>query len=230
MKGVKILIGFLTLFCIWSICNLNYVVSHARELMDTKPVAPYNFTKEELFLLQEGDIIMRRGYGVISTMINNMNENQDYQISHCAIVVKDTSTNELAVIHSVSSDLSDIDGVQMQSIKRFTNESMPKTLVVIRNNSKDTTTRKKVADRALYYLNEKIKFDHYFTLADSSTFYCSELIHRCYYDVFGKDYFPERLKTEHPDYLTFNFLLDSTKFNLVLNHQGENVAKYFPKK
>lgn len=171
---------------------------------------------------------MRRGYGVVSSMISNMND-ASYSLSHCAFIVKEPD-GSFAVIHSVNSDLSDIDGIQKQNLDRFTNESVPQTMVVIRHKGGDTLIGQKIADAARIYLKQQIKFDHHFDLSDSSTFYCSELMYRVYGDVFKKDCFPERNQTNHPTFLTFPAFMDSSKFDLIINHQGEQVGRYFPKK
>jgi hypothetical protein len=228
LKGVKILIGFLTLFSILSAANLKFIIDKSSSKLDTKPVAKYYFTQPEKNLLQEGDIVMRRGYGVVSSMISNMND-APYNLSHCAFVVEEPN-GQFSVIHSVSSDLSDIDGVQKQSLDRFTNESVSQTLVVIRHKGGDSLIGRQIGEAAKIYLQQEIKFDHHFDLSDSATFYCSELIYRVYGDVFKKDCFPERLKTNHPTFLTFPAFMDSTKFDLIINHQGEQVGTYFPKK
>lgn len=229
MKGVKILIGFLTLFSILSAASLKYIIDKSSNKLNTKKgVAKYYFTKQEKQLLQEGDIIMRRGYGIVSSMISNMND-ATYNLSHCGFIIKEPDST-FSVINSVSSDLSEIDGVQKQSLDRFTNESVPKTIVVIRHTGDDPVIGHKIADAAKVYLADEIKFDHHFDLSDSATFYCSELIYRVYGDVFKKDCFPERNKTNHPTFLTFPAFMDSTKFDLIINHQGDQVGKYYPKK
>ena len=228
MKGVKILIGFLTLFSLLSAFNLKRLIDKSTAKLDTKPASKYFFKPDEKAQLHDGDIIMRRGYGVVSSMISNMND-APYNLSHCAILVQEPG-GQFSVIHSVSSDLSDIDGVQKQSLDRFTNESVPQTLVVIRHKGGDTLVGHQIADASKKYLAEQIKFDHHFDLSDSSTFYCSELIYRVYGDVFKKDCFPERNKTNHPNFLTFPAFVDSSKFDLIINHQGEQVGKYFPTK
>lgn len=229
MKRVKILIGFLTLFSILSAANLKHIIDTSSKKLNTKKgVAKYNFTAEEEKLLQEGDIIMRRGYGVVSSMIANMND-APYNLSHCAFIIQEPD-GKFSVIHSVSSDLSTIDGVQKQTLKRFTNESVAGTMVVIRHKGGDPEIGHQIADAAEVYLAEEIKFDHHFDIEDSSTFYCSELIYRVYGDVFKKDCFAERNQTNHPTFLTFPAFVDSSKFDLIINHQGEQVGKYFSKK
>jgi uncharacterized protein YycO len=173
--------------------------------------------------LEEGDIILRRGEGFVSSVISNLND-ADYQISHCAILVKKDSVT-WNVIHTVSSELSNIDGVQTEELDRFTAESVENTIVVLRYKaSKDKRTE--IANRARYYLTRQIGFDNSFDIADTTKFYCTELVYRVFLDVFGFDVFEERYQTNHPNYLTFEVFLDRKKFDVIINHQGENVTKY----
>src|SRR5688572_17531944 len=170
MKGVKILIGFLTLFSFLSAANLKRLIDQSTAKLNTKQSTyKYLFKPNEMSLLQEGDIIMRRGYGVVSSMISNMND-APYNLSHCAFIIQEKDSS-FSVIHSVSSDLSDIDGVQKQTMDRFTRESVPGTIVVIRHKGGDPEIGHQIADAAKIYLAEEIKFDHHFDLSDSSTFY-----------------------------------------------------------
>lgn len=227
MKRVKILIVVLTLFSIISAANLKYIIDTSSSKLNTKQsTVKYYFTANEKKLLQEGDIIMRRGYGVVSSMISNMND-ATYSLSHCAFIVKEPD-GKFSIIHSIPRD--NFDGIQKQNLDRFTNESVPQTIVVIRHKEGDTLIGHQIALAAKVYLEQQIKFDHHFDLSDSSTFYCSELIYRVYGDVFKKDCFAERAKTNHPNFLTFPAFMDSSKFDLIINHQGEAVGRYFPKK
>jgi hypothetical protein len=103
----------------------------------------YRLTAEEKSLLQEGDVILRRGEGFVSSVINNLSESE-YQISHCAILVKKDSVWH--VVHTVSSDLSDVDGVQTEPLDKFTGESVENTIVVLRFKA-DSLQRQQIADR-----------------------------------------------------------------------------------
>ncbi len=78
----------------------------------------YTLSKKEINLLQNGDIILRHGYGMASDIIVKT-LNEKYDISHCAIICKDS--NQINVIHSVSQSLSDFNGVQTQTLSRFIN-------------------------------------------------------------------------------------------------------------
>lgn len=223
MKGVKILIGFLTLFFLACSFYMYRIVNTRRVPLQIKANPNYRLKSNEKAMLQEGDIILRRGEGFVSSVIQNLNE-AEYEISHCAILVKKDSVN-WNVIHTVSSDLTDIDGVQTESLDKFTGESVENTIVVLRYKT-DSLHRRQIADRSRYYLDRQIPFDDYFNIADSTEFYCTELIYRVFLDVFQQDVFAERHQTAHPDYLTFEVFLDNRKFDIILNHQGEKLTRY----
>ena len=82
----------------------------------------YNYTlsSKDIYLLKDGDIILRHGYGFVSDMIvETLNDSTG--ISHCAILTK--YKNHWIIVHSVSSTLSDVDGVQWQDLNTFINQS-----------------------------------------------------------------------------------------------------------
>src|SRR5690606_20437382 len=123
-------------------------------------------------MLQEGDVILRRGEGFTSSVISNLAK-ADYQLSHCAFLVKDSMEN-WQVIHTVSSSLSAVDGIQQESLERFCRESVENTIVVLRLKA-DSLARMQIAERAKYYLTRQIKFDNAFDLKDTTAYYCTEL-------------------------------------------------------
>lgn len=223
MIRVKILIGFLTLSFLFSAYQLYSLILHRTVPLEIKANPNYRLNSEEKFMLEDGDIILRRGEGFVSSVISNLNE-ADYQISHCAILVQKDSANWF-VVHTVSSELSNVDGVQSEKLDRFTAESVDSTIVVLRYKA-DKEIRNQIAYRARYYLDQKIPFDNAFNLADTTEFYCTELIYKVFLDVLGYDVFAERHQTNHPDFLTFDVFLDRTKFDVILNHQGDKVTRY----
>ena len=77
-------------------------------------------SEDEITLIQDGDIILRHGNGLVSDLIVK-SLHEEFDISHCAIITK--KNNDFVVIHSVSQSLSDYDGVQSQSLKSFVKSS-----------------------------------------------------------------------------------------------------------
>lgn len=175
----------------------------------------YILSSEEKQRLQNGDIIFRKGRGYVSDVINDM-FNTGYQISHCGMVLR--NGDSLQVIHTVSSELSNTDGIQAQPLEQFVRESVQNSIVVTRYKA-DDSIRNMLAKAAYRYKNTNKKFDHRFDLSDTTEFYCTEYIHYAFMDVFGKDMFTERLETDHPNFLSLNAFLDSTKFEVILQHQ-----------
>lgn len=185
-------------------------------------VFAYRLSNEEKQLLQQGDIIMRHGYGFVSnTIVKTLAE--PYALSHAGIIVIDDK-GQIRVIHSVSQSISDFDGVQEVDLDTFVRDSQPNTLVVVRFRrfSEDTEYPQSVARRAHYYLEQKIPFDYSFSFADSTRFFCSELIARSLSDVFGTHilqslYPPEMSSLEK---LGFAGFLDPRKFEIIIDHQN----------
>jgi hypothetical protein len=134
--------------------------------------SPANTTDLQLYStdsIQSGDIILRKGYGLISEMIaKQLNDTID--VSHCGIIVKDKN-HFFFVIHSLSKTVSDEDGVQICSLSSFINDSQIETVKVVRFRN---DSNGKIAAKAFYYLKRKIPFDEKFNSNDTTAFYCSE--------------------------------------------------------
>lgn len=222
-KARNIILIVLAFFISIPLCYyLYYRIQGRKNIIVIAADKNYRLTLEEKELLQEGDIILRRGDGLISSMINNLNH-ADYQITHCAFLTK--RNNKWHVIHTVSSSLSDEDGVQIETLDKFTSHSIKNTLVVLRYQA-DSLTRAQFIDRANVYLEQHVPFDNHFNILDTTEFYCTELIYRVYLDVLKIDVFEDRFDTDKPDFLPFDVFLDRKKFDIIINHQGEDVLKY----
>jgi hypothetical protein len=175
----------------------------------------YTLSEKEYHEIQEGDIILRHGYGLVSDLIVEQLK-EKYDISHCAIVVK-TDTG-LAVIHSVSSSVSNIDGMQAQDLKSFIEESQYNSVVVIRYKSKIGKSNAAIGRKAQYYLAQKIPFDEAFDINDSTEFYCTELLWKVILNEYGDDIMAGK-NNVRKDHLRFDTFLDTTKFDIIINHQ-----------
>lgn len=158
---------------------------------------PYCLSADDKALLRDGDIILRRGEGMLSSIIvRNLNDTVD--ASHCGIIIK--RGDSLDVIHCLSSEVSETDGVQICSLDEFTNESVPGSISVVRCR-KDSTNC--LSESAEYYLNVGKQFDKQFDMNDSTKFFCSEMILRILNDRLGID-----MITDNPQ----------PKFSLFFNH------------
>jgi hypothetical protein len=171
----------------------------------------YALTRTEMELLREGDIIMRKGYGMVSNIIAEQLQ-EERAISHCGIVVKDE--DGLGVIHTVSSSISDVDGIQHHSLSQFVRESKPGSIVVVR--LRDLEDGSRIGQRTRHFLSQAITFDHKFDLLDSSQFYCSELVWRVLMDAEKVDIFEGRY--DEFNYYAFDRLLNPQYFEIILDH------------
>ena len=178
----------------------------------------YHLSEKDSNQLREGDIILRRGNGFVSSVINELFQT-GYNLSHCAFLTNENG--KWYVIHTVSSELSNFDGVQKESLEKFVLESVPRTIITVRLKDKNLDPLKPLMF-ARNYLKQKIAFDDKFDLSDSTKFYCTELIYKAYLNAFKKDLFSSRFKTDHPNFLSINAFLDTTLFDIIINHQASN--------
>ncbi len=182
---------------------------------------PYEITTKELNELREGDILLRQGYGYFSRAIAKYQE-ADYPVTHCGMLVKEG--NEFAVIHALSSSFSDFDGVQKQPLRRFLNESVPNTLMVVRYKG-DTTIQESLVAQANAFLAQKTPFDHEFDRHDSTKMYCTELFRNIFLATLNEDIFQVQLDRTKSDYYDVTTFLDTVFFERIINHHSPNQLK-----
>jgi Permuted papain-like amidase enzyme, YaeF/YiiX, C92 family len=176
----------------------------------------YDLTKEEIAMIEDGDIILRHGYGLVSDgIVETMQEK--WELSHCAILWKDSASGEIKVIHSVSQSLSECDGVQVQSLKRFIHDSQENSIMLVRFKAPDGMTQKNISTRGQYYLGRQIPFDHSFDIDDTARFYCSELLWQVVLDEYDVDIFKGK-NNEQKDHLKFDNFYASENFDVIFNH------------
>ena len=180
----------------------------------------YSLSDEEYALIQDGDIVLRHGYGLVSDIIVETLK-EKYAISHCAVIsVKD---GNYKVIHTISQSISECNGVQDQPMVPFVYQSHYNSLIVVRFKGVPDAG-KRISDRALDYLDQKIPFDHNFDLIDSTEFYCSELIWRIILKEFDVDIFPEK-DPQVRQYLNFSNFYNSDFFDIIINHHQRKKIK-----
>lgn len=120
--------------------------------------------------IQSGDIILRKGYGLVSeVVVYQMKDTID--VSHCGIVVTNKKGG-FDVIHSLSKTVSDYDGVQLTSLKEFVGDSKLETMRVFRYKNDQQGL---IEQYAHHYLLQQRAFDERFDMLDSTSFSCLEL-------------------------------------------------------
>lgn len=206
---------FLFITGLFLMLGLSFLFFSERNSTKQQQKNTYTLTLEEKSLLQQGDIIFRRGFGVISDAIIKYIP-CDYSISHCGIIVKDSQDN-IMVIHTVSNTLAAVDGMQQDNLDKFVKESHKNSIIVARYRYENDSLADKIACQAKEYLARKIPFDHRFDCNDSTEFFCTELIYRVLKNTVDLDVyksFPEKRK----DCMDFGVFLYPENFSIILNH------------
>ena len=197
--------------CVLLIGGFFFVYCYEKASQKKEKSNTYALTKAQKDSLQEGDIIFRHGFGIISDAIVKYSKDP-YRISHCGIVVKD-SAGGWAVIHTVSNSLAEIDGMQMDGLRKFVRESQPESIIVTRYRFLNAEQQQRLVNQAYYYLSKRIPFDNEFNSSDSTKFFCTELIWNIFYHAIGIDLY---LPSPHYNGQNFAAFLDEGNFGVVL--------------
>lgn len=176
----------------------------------------YRLSEADKAKLKQGDIILRYGKGLASDLIVRL-LNEERKISHCGILSRDPDSS-FRVIHSVSSSISDADGMQETELSSFLAESVDSSIMVVRYEGRsDSLPPSRIAKRAEHYLRRELPFDPEFDLKDSGAIYCSELIERSVQDVFDRSLMSGF--TERPyGNLRFDVFWRSEQLRTVIDH------------
>lgn len=176
----------------------------------------YTFNNNDMDVLQEGDIIFRHGFGLISDAIVNLTK-EIYSVSHCGILCKDTN-NQWIVIHTVSNTLADIDGMQSDDLTTFVKNSKRNSIVIVRYKATCDSTNTLFTKQAFYYLHQQIPFDDKFDMKDTAEFFCTELIRQLFIDVYHRDIYHLNSDSTYHE-LRFSPFWDTCNFEVTLSHQ-----------
>lgn len=189
----KIFFSIAVLFCILILAYKAFFYfdrrSEQHEIALNKDIT--RLTPDEMAKLQEGDIILRRGFGFFSDYISeNLNDGGAIDVTHAGILVR--RNGSFHVIHSLSSDVTKIDGMQIQPLETFLEYSTPGKIIVTRAKNADAATGSKVAKLAEAYLGRHIPFDHNGKFDDCTELFCTELV----WQILEKDLHCIRIPTE----------------------------------
>ncbi|MCB9224056.1 MAG: hypothetical protein H6582_07780 [Crocinitomicaceae bacterium] len=174
--------------------------------------------------LQPGDCILRKGNGPLSYHLMNTTK-EDY--SHGGIIVKDG--NDWKVIHTLggSASTDEVDGIQLCDLDEFVAHAADSMLYICRPIFADSAGSK-VADRAWFYLDQEIPFDHSFSMFSTDKWYCTELLYYVFKDVNGKNVFD--IKKKHKSYmLMFSTFFHREKFEPVFHLKDDESQWYVVK-
>jgi hypothetical protein len=169
-------------------------------------------TCDEINLLCNGDIIMRQGRGAISLAISSQ-LNEKYKLSHCGIL--NIENDSINVIHTLSLSVSKTNGMQQSTLNEFIADTYNNSVIVVRLKNRDNH---KIANKAKYYLSKKIPFDDDFNFADTTKFFCNELISHIL-AVECNTNLVDTAADDEMQNMSFGRFVDTTKFDIVINHQ-----------
>lgn len=177
----------------------------------------YKLSAAEKSLVQSGDFILRRGYGFVSMMVART-LNEDRNVSHVGVLVREE--DGIKVIHSLSSSISDFDGIQKTDFDEFNRQTIDSTTIIVRLKSEIPDIHQKIAAKAYDYLERQIPFDHKFSFEDTTKFYCSELLwHIVERDLKALQVDTLNYPTPESKYWSLRPLYDTAYFDVVLDHQ-----------
>ncbi len=177
-------------------------------------IAIYQLSDEEKSQLQTGDLIFRRGYGFVSTMILRMMR-EEYEVTHLGVVIN--RNDSLLVAHALSSKVSDQDGLRFQDLESFVKHSHDSTILVTRLKEIDHLQQQKILTQLEFYLQKQLPFDHKFDYRDTTEHYCSELIWRIYEHKLGILNVSDTL-TFDEKYKSLEVFYDTSYFEIILDH------------
>jgi uncharacterized protein YycO len=124
---------------------------------------------------RNGDLVLRCGYGMESRMVV---ERSRSTYSHIGMLYRDSAKDEWLVIHAVPGE-DDPEYVKAEPITLFYSSERAKNGAWLRIDCSDNIAQKAV-QYALKKVTEHCLFDNDYLLADSSQFYCTELVWRAY--------------------------------------------------
>lgn len=123
--------------------------------------------------LKEGDVVYRRGGGLVSHVVVAADRGGNY--SHIGIVVDSAGTK--MIVHAVPGEPDfegDEDRVKMDTPEHFFSSEYTSVGEICR--AKDTTIAKKAARAAIETYKRHTLFDHEYDDNDTTKMYCTELV------------------------------------------------------
>ena len=197
-----------------------YIDTQEEERQVAKNKDRIRLSPTQLDSLQQGDIILRRGYGFFSDMISQRLNKGKFDVTHSGILYR--RQGQWWVIHSLSSDVSETDGMQQQPLATFLNYSMPEKILVVRPQGLTSEQGFKVVERALYYLQKGVPFDHRGVIDDPSELYCTELIYQILENDLHYLSFPQEKDQRKDAFYSMTTLYNPKYFRIVINTYKES--------
>jgi hypothetical protein len=181
---------------------------------DAYPVLPPDtLSTQEQALLQAGDVLLRRGYGLISNYILATLQ-EPYAVTHCGLLVAQAD-GSLGVLHTASDE--ERNGILVEPLAAFVRHSQAHSLVACRPKA-NPVQRQRLLELAERYRAAALPFDYGFDDRDPTALYCVELLRDLFLAAFEQDYLPLHYQRGQLSLLGFQNFFDSTTFTPLFNH------------
>lgn len=167
----------------------------------------------EINQLQEGDIVLRKGYGSVSDFIA-VYLNEDYPVTHCAFLLRQGYAQP-QVLHTVSNDKTE--GMFVEPLTDYVAQSKIGSIAVVRLKGSDDK-RQQVLAEAKNLLAKGIKFDMKFDDNDTTEMYCAEMMRHVFRKVYQEDLLSKRAQKYGLDVIQMDNFFNPKYFQVVLNH------------
>ena len=141
--------------------------------------APTQVDVESQF--QPGDLIFRRGTGIVSDFARNFSSGER-RFSHVGLVAE--RDRHQVVVHAIYDRQLNRDGVVSDSVVEFLDGTADWALYRV---ALPDSRRERIADVALEILDKGLPFDNQFSLVSADSLYCTEFIWRVVNDVAGRE-------------------------------------------
>lgn len=187
--------------------------SEEKEILKNEAVT--RLSKEELAKIENGDFILRRGFGFFSDYVSKELNSSYIDVTHAGIIMK--RNDSLFVIHSLSSDVTDVDGLQIQPLEEFLKYSFPNKIIITRVKNCDKDMGSKISGLAQKYLALHIPFDHKGDFDNDEKFFCTEMI----WKILEKDLhcvsLPTDAKARKDFFFSMSPMYDTKYFDIKIN-------------
>lgn len=210
-----VFIGF-SFFVLWGSYVLFFWIDRKQEQhLVAKSQEQARLSHEQVQLLEEGDIILRRGYGYFSDIIATKLNDSLVDVTHVGILTN--QGGEWSVIHSLSSSASDFDGVQEQSLHEFLLHSVPDKIIVVRVRNVSAQERANITKQARIYLERRVPFDELGVIDDASKLYCTELVWQILENDLHYLSLPQEKEKRKALFYSMKGLYNETYFEKIIN-------------
>ncbi len=165
-------------------------------------------------LLREGDVVLRRGKGIISESLRHFSL-QDPSYSHAGILVREQ--DRWMVVHAIGGEDNPTDKLKKESLAAFCRSDLSSAMGIIRLDltPADRVRLKRIVERTL---EAGPYFDSDFDLASDDRLYCTEFVYKAVLAATGDRKFLPLTRLSGREYVACD--------NLYLNEHARIIYSY----